>query len=321
VLASSGVAFGFAQVFNPVQVIIPDLGNETNGIAVNNTTRMTYVAVDTGVWVVDETDRPVGFIPLPEPTYYMGVEESQNLVFAGGRFSATLYVIDGQDRTVRRTISLGDNFFVPQFAVYRTPEDSIRILAPTRLCIGTPACITLDFLAVFDVERGEIADTFFIGDQGVATAFDPVNRIVYAGVFAGPLDTVKVIDLVQRKVVDSIEVGSSLAYLAFNPVTRTLYASDYDESAVYVIDATTNQVRDRIFVGAVPEGIGIDTVTNRLYVTSTADRFLYVIDGETNGVLQFLDTQGFTSQVGVLQGARQVYVNVYGGRDVRVLKF
>ena len=310
----NGVNLGFAQVYNPVQGLIPGVGNETNGVVVN--AGLVYVATDTGVAMIDQSDRVSTFIPIPEPTYYLAHDRANNRIYAGARFSSTIYVIDGFTNTLQRNFQV-NGFFVPQFAV---DESTGNLLVPTVVCVGTPACVNVDFLAVFNSDGG-LVDTIPIGDQGIALAFDQAARKVFVGVFAGPLDSIKVIDLAQRKAVDSIEVGSSLANLAYNPVTRLLYASDYNDNTVHVIDGTTHQLRNRVFVGAAPEGIAIDTVRNRIYVANTGDPTIYVIDGETDAVVQFISVAVPTSQAAVWQGGNQLYVNSFGRGDVRVLKF
>jgi len=310
----NGQNLGYGQIYNPVQGLIPAVGNETNGVLVN--AGLVYVATDTGVAMIDQTDKVATFINTPEPIYYLAHDRTNNRIYAGARFSGTVYVIDGFTNTLQRNFQM-NGFFVPQMAV---DESTGNLLVPTVFCVGVSACVNVDFLGVFNTDGG-LVDTIRIGNQGVALAFDQATRTAYVGIFVGPLDSVRVIDLAQRKTVDSIEVGSSLANLAFNPVTNVLYATDYNDNTVHVIDGTTHQVRNRVSVGAVPEGIAIDTVRNKVYVTSTVEPTVYVLDATTDALIQYISVGAPTSQAAVWQGGNQLYVNAYGGRDVRVLKF
>ena len=315
----NGSLLGFGQIFNPVQGLVPGVGTETNGVLVN--AGLVYVATDTGVAMIDQSDRVSTFIPIPEPTYYLAHDRVNNRIYAGSRFSGNVYVIDGFTNTLQRNF-LVNPFFVPQMAV---DESNGNLLVPTVVCVLQPGpppqvCIDTDFLGVFD-SVGALVDTIPIGDQGVALAFDQATRTAYVGVFAGPVDTIKVVDLAQRKAVDSIQVGSSLANLAFNRVTGLLYASDYVDNNITVIDAATRTVRNVVPVGLTPEGIAIDTIRNKIYIANTADPTIYVIDGTTDQVIQFISVPAPTSQAAVWQGGNQLYVNTYGGRDVRILKF
>src|SRR5207249_3912831 len=74
-----------------------DVGSETGGIVISHNTGKAYVALQTDtVAVIDTaTDAVLKRIHVPLATYYMGVDESRNRIYASSNSSAMIYVIDG----------------------------------------------------------------------------------------------------------------------------------------------------------------------------------------------------------------------------------
>jgi len=266
---------------------------------------------------------------VPLATYYMGVDESRNRIYAGSNSSAMIYVIDGLTDLVVDSIPIGGGFGVSQFAV--DPANN-RILVPTQICVISPGpppvCSDVQFLAMFDAGSHALLDTVRIVHQGFAAAYNAVTNRAYVAILAGP-DTVKVIDAGSgvagsAHVVDSLQPGSaisSLANVAVNPVTNMIYVTDYNDNAVHVISGASDSVVTSVFVGGQPEGMAVDTIANRIYATSYASTYMYVVDGATNGVVQVINLGAAMSQAAAVQGAGRVYTNVYPGSAVKVLKF
>ena len=108
-----------------------------NDLAVNPASGKAYVALQTDtVAVIDTaTDAVLKRIHVPLATYYMGVDESRNRIYAGSNSSAMIYVIDGLTDLVVDSIPIGGGFGGSQFAV--DPANN-RILVPTQICVISP---------------------------------------------------------------------------------------------------------------------------------------------------------------------------------------
>lgn len=256
----------------------PDVAPDfVQGVALNLTNDLLYMAAGKTVWVLDaRTGSVTAQIPLDAAPRGLAVDTTTNRVYAALWEADALAVIDGARHTLWKIVP-----GIPGASGVAVGGDHIYVTATRG-----------DELVVVDRRNYAIIRRIAVDDAPYAVAYDSGRQRVYVG-NAGA-DTVSIVDGRNSVLVNTVKLGG-LGHphgLALDPIRNRLYvtyALSPKYRAIAAIDGSSGQILSRLvgnrkqpLFGAY--GIAVDPLRGRVYVTTGKD--VLVLAGETLRVVR-----------------------------------
>lgn len=275
-----GMICGAAQAQNLIATV--HAGNGPDGMAVNQTTNMVYVADNTvsTLLVIDGATNTTTTIQAGGPLAGVAVNPNTNTIYAITVASpSSVVVIDGATSTVTTTIAL-------------TATASVIAVNPVtnQVYVGEQ-----DEVAVIDGATNAITANISVAQAVSSLAVDTGGNVIWALYGASGSDsTLAQIDGATNTIAKTVQVGSNDNAFALNTATNTIYVSDAAGQQMYVIDGATVAITRTIAWPNTMSGAGlaINPVTNTIYEPScSGDVYqpcivfdVAVLDGTTNTI-------------------------------------
>lgn len=260
----------------------------TQAIVASPDSKFIYVSTANEVLILhtglneidDRIPLPGGDISKHNPHGLAVTPDGRTLLVADNRLGGGVSVINIEDKTIARTLSLGST--AKPFGIAISHDGLFAYITEHEL----------NQIKEFSLETYSVTNTFDVGEEPTGLAILPDGSKLYV---SNTVDgTVNVIDLASGLVSPPVNVGTMPKGVAISPDGARVYTADYGSSTVSIIDATTDtlvspspSVNSPIAVAIMPDG-------NRGYV-SNASSSLSQLGGQ--GTLSILKNGDGTGTV------------------------
>ncbi|TAK33738.1 MAG: YncE family protein [Chloroflexota bacterium] len=289
------------------------VGASPDGVAVNPTTNLVYVANSgsNSVSVINGTTRAVvATIAVGTNPKGVAANPNTNRIYVTNLDSNNVSVIDGASNAVAATVAVGTH----PFGVAVNPTTN-------RIYVGNADS---NSVSVIDGSSNTVLSTisFAAGPAGIAV--NPATNRIYV-ITTGAAGVLSVIDGSNNSVITTLASGSNSAQVTVNPVTNRFYVTNTMIGNVSVFDGANNTFLVAIPLGPVPTGsagVGVNPTTNHIYATTFSEgtNSVSVIDGASNAILATLPGIGGSGNVAANPATNTIYVTTPELNDVAVIE-
>jgi len=289
-------------------------GTGPNGIAVNSSTNLTYVA-DYGsntVSVIDGANNyAVHAIAVGNGPENIAINESTNTIYVTNYLGNTVSAIDGATQNVT-TISTGKG---PRWLAVNPNTNKVYV---TNSVDGT--------VTVIDGTSNAATIAVAASNSLGQIAVNPQTNTVYVGNNTAYQIGIAVIDGTKNTVTSTISMAScsttsscASSAVAVNSATNKVYVSNYLANTITVIDGAGGSVAAVLSVLSQPKSIAIDPATNRVYAANYLSGAITVIDGTTNQLAPPITVGLYPVSLGVTVNPDLIFVANNGSGSLSVI--
>jgi DNA-binding beta-propeller fold protein YncE len=256
------------------------VGQAARGMALDGEGRFLYVAVATGVAIVDVSARPPSRVGL--------VIAGEALTVALDQGTQRLFVLTTSGL---RTFSLAGGRQVPVGGLIALPQDTAGWVWPLAVdprshrvfAGGNRSLVVMDGAA----NPPRVLATLALGAQPGAIALNPLTHHLF--ISEPGADRVAILDAGSPtpRLLDSVGVGPGPMGVAVDPGTGTVYvagcactapAIESDGTVSFIRDSPGGATWPRLQVGGNPMSVAVDELSHRVFLTN-AGQGLTVLDG------------------------------------------
>jgi DNA-binding beta-propeller fold protein YncE len=258
------------------------------------------------------TSTGIAINPINNKIYVASISSSEES-------KAIISLIDGQTRTVTKTVPLG--FDTPGKVIVNPVTQRVYMQACNFLFVANPICDLL----VFDSTLNVLADLpntgpavavnprtnriYILNENGFAILNGQTNQIVgqinlpgAGGVGVDPLrermftivnnDELVIIDLDSNRIRDRVAIEPGADAIGVNPVTQRGYIThpnfvNTDPTQLTVLDLNNLHIVTHILIGPSPNNVSVDFRADVIFVGNGDS--LTAIDGARNTILTTID--------------------------------
>lgn len=286
------------------------VGNAPNGISVNPSTGLIYVANSGSntVSVIDgKTGNVTSTIPVGSHPFDIAADPVTNKIYVTNTFDHSVSVIDGSTNAVEKTMSLGSS------------DEPYGIGVDSNTDMVYIACQYCPTVWVINGTTDSIVKTVSGPYNNDVIGIDQATDKIYvSGTTYDPYNGVITIDGSTNSVAGNVQTGGNPFYLAVNAASDRIYVSDYGTDSIYMIDGATNTLAGTIQLGATSYGLGIDPQTNKVYVAKN-DNTVSIIDDTSNSVIETVPVGSHPWGVAVDSDTDKIYVANSGSNTVSII--
>ena len=241
-----------------------NLGNATEGIAIDNQNHLLYIAGESSkfISVINiSTNQLIGSISIPYIANELTYDPVNHLLYAPSEYTNYLVYVN----TFKQSVS--------QVYVGATQYDAAFDPSNGYLYLSNSGGSVL----VINSTNSIVANITVTSQSGIA--FDPSNGLIYE---TGFNNYVYVISPTSNTIVKTIQVGSGSRRAAYDPINGYMYVTNSFSDNVSIINSSTNSIVGSITVGGSPIGIEYDPINSVMVVENYESNNVYVLNVNTS---------------------------------------
>jgi YVTN family beta-propeller protein len=253
------------------------VGIHPSGIAIDNTTRLIYVAntdSDTVSVINGTTNMKINEFGVGKKPNGIDISHKNSSIYISNSFSDSVSVIHHKKGSLNNTV------------IYEIPTQGKY---PTGLSINDKNNIVYvantdsDTVSVINGTSKKVISIIPVDDGPTGITVDEKNNKVY--VANNHADTVSIIDSITNAVETTIPVGKGPTDIAVDERNNLIYVSNYENDTLSVIDRASFDLYGNISInkyhfgsGNGPTSILVDSNNNKIYVLNVFSNDLSIID-------------------------------------------